>query len=382
MTDSTPSHLEPRLVERPEQLESLAADMQAATHIGIDSESNSMHAYRERVCLIQLALDDELYVVDPITLDDADAIARAFGPVLEDVDRTVVLHGGEYDVAVFKREYGIAMRGLFDTQQAASMLGWERTGLGALVERVHGTKLGKAYAKHDWGRRPLERAPLRYALDDVRYLADLHAHLSDAVAEADIEEEVAIANAAVEAAAEHAQVFDPAGFWKQKGVKELDAEARLRLQALWAWREQVASELDRPPGRLLNGQQMVALARRPPRSSAELRKARLPGRLRGRFGAGLLEAIRSADEGEVELLPRPAARRRAPEDRKVADRERKLKAWRRSEAEARNLALAVVLPSRALSWLAEHPDADWAEAPQLGPKRLRVYGDRLRELLS
>lgn len=361
-----------------EQLEALAAEAAEAEHLGLDSESNSMFVYRERVCLIQLSVDARLVLIDPFDLPRGPDALTPLKALLEDPARPLVLHGGEYDVAVFKREFDISLRGIFDTQQAASFLGWSRTGLGSLVETICGVKLTKAYAKHDWGKRPIPDPALDYALDDVRYLARLHAHLAEAVREADLQEELSIANEAVEDAAPHANVFHPDGFWKIKGIKELDSAGRRVLQELYAWREQIAEAVDRPPGRLLNNQAMIALARRPPADDAQLRRTRLPPVVKRKYARSLLAAVQRA--GSKALLPQPPKRELPPKP--VEKREKKLKDWRRKEADARGVPLTVVLPGRALSWLAEDPSRNWSDAPQLGSKRLERYGAQLRKMLG
>ncbi len=360
-------------------MEALATRMQAAKHIGLDSESNSMHVYRERVCLVQLAVDEELVLIDPFAFDEAARALDPIAPVLRDPERDLVLHGGEYDVAVFKRAFDIPLRGVFDTQQAASHLGWPSTGLGAVVERVCGVPLAKAYARYDWGERPLDLGALRYALDDVRYLAQMHGALREAVREGGIEEEVAIANQAVEDAAEHSQNFDPAGFWRVKGVRDLDAAGKRRAQTLWQWRESAAQRADRPPGRLVNNQQLLALARRGPKDAKALSRCGLPGWLRRREGEGIVAAVAEADAPELELIAAPKPARMPPE---LRAREKKLKAWRRAESESRGVPLAVVLPARTLAWLAEDPTRDWDEAPMFGAGRRARYEAALRAALG
>jgi ribonuclease D len=361
-----------------DEIEGLREAIAGARHFGIDSESNSMFVYRERVCLVQLSIDERLVLIDPCELPRGPTALAALKGLMEDPARSIVLHGGEYDVAVFKREFDISLRGVFDTQQAATFLGWPRTGLGSLVESVCGVKLTKAYAKHDWGKRPIPEPALAYALDDVRYLAALHAHLEAEVAKADLDEEVAIANRAVEGAAAHGSTFNPAGFWRVKGMKELNEHGKRTLQSLYLWREKMAEALDRPPGRLLNNQAMVALARRPPKDESELRRTRLPPVIKRKHGRSLLHALSKSTE--TELLPRPL-RREVP-SKAVDKREKRLKDWRRKEAEARGVPLTVVLPGRALSWLAEDPSRDWTEAPQFGAKRMNKYAEQLRELLG
>jgi ribonuclease D len=377
MSESPPPEPVPEPLTAPDEIEALARRVEAAGEVAIDTESNSMFVYRERICLVQLAFADEAVAVDPLAFD-----ARAIEPlrsVLEDPEFPVYLHGGEYDVAVLKREWSMNLRGLFDTQQAASFLGWERTGYGSLVERVRSVKLDKAHARHDWGRRPIDPAALAYALDDVRHLRPLVEYLREELRQADLEQEVELANRAVEGVAAHHVSFDPAGFHRIKDARKLDEAQRLRLQVLFAWRDERARIEDRPPGRLLNQHVLISLARRPPRTKAELRRVRLPGAVARRHGESLLQALADAEAKPPESVPAPAKRRRPAAERKRVDR---LKAWRREEAERRGVSLSVVLPAPSIEALAVDPSLDLEQVPQLGSKRIRLYAEQIRSCLG
>ena len=148
----------------------LASSLAGSSWHALDSESNSGFVYRERLCLLQLNVDGRLWLVDLLALEGGERALELLRSALESPDVTTFVHGGEFDVGCLKRDYGIALQGLWDSQQAASFLGWEKTGYGALVERICGVGLPKAYAHYDWGKRPLDDGPLLYALNDVSYL--------------------------------------------------------------------------------------------------------------------------------------------------------------------------------------------------------------------
>ncbi len=202
-------------IDTPAGLAEVAAACASAPWIALDTESNSMHAYTERCCLVQINAGGRMFVLDPIALG-APALAALKAP-LEDPAITVWLHGGEYDAAVMRRDFAIQMRGVFDSQQAASMLGWEKTGYGAVVERQLGVQLAKDFAQYDWATRPVDPGALAYAIDDVRYLPDAAAQLRELIIAADLVEETAIACRAVEDAG-WGGGFDPGGFYLVKGA--------------------------------------------------------------------------------------------------------------------------------------------------------------------
>lgn len=361
-------------VDRPEGLAAVVQACLAAPWIALDTESNSMHAYRERCCLIQINAGGAIFVLDPLALG-AEAVSGLRAP-LEDPSRTVWLHGGEYDCAVMRRDFAIQLRGVFDSQQAAAMLGWDRTGYGGVVERLLGIALAKDFAQEDWAKRPVDPGALQYAVDDVVHLPAVGEQLRALVAEAGLAEETAIACAAVEEAT-WGGGYDPGGFWRVKGARELPRPCLPVLAALWAWRDGVARDMDRPPGRVLNNEVLLALCRKPIVTWAQLKHAGVKGSLLADRGEALLACLRQANSQPGEVPPPVKHREVAPEEE---EREKRLKDWRRTEAERRQVSLQAVLPARALEHLKRYGADDLAAAPQLGAKRIALYGDKLRTL--
>jgi ribonuclease D len=342
-------------------LAELAAALAEAPWVALDSESNSMFAYHERVCLLQLNVAGQLWLIDPFALAGEGARPEAGGEALAPLAEPLAnpklriwVHGGEYDVACLKRDFALSLSNLFDTQQAASFLGWQRTGYAAVVEAVCGVELAKEHTQYDWSQRPIDESALRYALDDVIHLPEVGAELRSRIAAADLEEELELANRSV-------------------------AEAPAHDNRLYAWRDQKGRELDMPPGRLIANVPLVMLAAKAPRDRAALRRARLRGSFVREHGDELLELIEQALREPPEPPPRP--RKPRPPAGQTA-RAKALKAWRREEAERRELPPHVILPPRALDWLAAEGAEDLDACPELGAKRAARYGEVLRQLCS
>jgi ribonuclease D len=248
--------------------ERLLEAVEAHAVVALDTESNSFHVYRERVCLLQLSTSDRDWVVDPFALD-----VKPLGALLS--RREVVLHGADYDVRCLKREFGWTLPRLFDTMVAARRLGREGLGLSALVQARFGVKLAKEFQRSDWGRRPLSSEQIHYAALDTHFLIAIRDELAAelerrGLADAALEEFKRIA--AVEP---RVRVFDKEGWRKLKGARDLDTAGRALLRALWIGREERASALDRPPFKVLPESALVEIARRRPRTQDEL--ARIPG---------------------------------------------------------------------------------------------------------
>lgn len=284
--------LHPILVADASGIASLVEALRSEPVIALDTESNSFHVYRERVCLIQLSTPGADFVVDPFAVDP-----RPLGAVLS-AGSTVVLHGADYDVRCLKREYGIGLPSLFDTMAAARRLGRPGLGLSALVEQHFGVRLTKDFQRSDWGRRPLSAEQVSYAALDTHYLLRLHALLSTELRARDLEEEVRRECARIAAVEPRPKVFDPEGWRRLKGVRQLDGEGKGVLRELWIAREERARELDRPPFKVMPEHTMIEVARERPRTMQAL--LRVPGVTQvvlRRMGSAALATLRPPPNG-------------------------------------------------------------------------------------
>jgi len=283
---SSPPRLEPVLVADARALDELLAALAAEPAVALDTESNSFHVYRERVCLIQLSTRGGDFVVDPFAVD-----VRPLGPVLASAE-AVVLHGADYDVRCLKREYGFALPSLFDTMAAARRLGRAGLGLSALVEEHFGVALSKDFQRSDWGRRPLAAEQVRYAALDTHFLLALFDLLAGELRERGLWEAAKVEFARIAAVEPRPRVFDPEGWRRLKGARDLDAGGRAVLRALWILREERAGALDRPPFKVMPEQAMLEVARRRPKAEQDL--LRIPGVtsvVLRRMGDALLAAL-------------------------------------------------------------------------------------------
>jgi ribonuclease D len=364
------------VVDSLEALRDVVQALKTADWCALDTESNSMFVYRERICLMQVNAAGKLFLIDTLALPyGADTYAE-LKPILEDPNKVTFLHGGEYDVTCLKRDFGIGVRGVFDSQQAASYLGWEKTGYGSIVEKICAVTLTKAFTQYDWATRPLDAGAVRYAVDDVVYLPKVCEHLRAAVAEADLSDEVAIANEAVMASF-WSGGFDPEDMWRIKGVRDVPIKSLPTLAALYVWRNQIAEQENRPPGRMLNSEVLLALARNAPTNYSGLKRLGLKSWFLSAHGDALMAVIKNAQAQPPALPDRPKHRDVSEDEHR---RETSLKDWRRSESETRKVPLQVVLPAKALEYLKQHGAFNLDQVPQLGAKRIARYGGKIRDL--
>jgi len=285
----------PRLVADPSALAALVAELRSEPILALDSESNSFHVYRERVCLLQLSTRHADVVVDPLAVDP-----RPLGEVLCD-GREVVLHGADYDVRCLHREYGWRMPRLFDTMAAARRLGRTGVGLAALVEARFGVRLSKSFQRSDWGRRPLAADQLAYAALDTHFLLELRDELSGELERTGKLEEARKEFERIAGVEFRERVFDPEAWRRMRGARDLDPRGRAVLRALFLAREERARALDRPPFKVLGDEALLEVAKRRPRTVEELATVRgvTPPVLR-KLGEAMLRAVSEAEaEGEA-----------------------------------------------------------------------------------
>ena len=366
-----------------EELERLVAELRGGRTVALDSESDSLHHHREKVCLVQVAAEGgRTWLIDPLALRDL----RPLAPLIADPEVTKVFHGADYDVTTMKRDFGFTFAGLFDTMIAARFLGLPAVGLQAVAQSELGIVLSKDSQKDDWSRRPLTPTQERYAREDVRHLHTLKERLADRLAEqgrlAWVQEECE-AVAALPAAQRRSE---PDAWQKIKGVRQLPPRAREVVKHVVAWRDAMAEETDIPAFRILNTEALFALARTPPRDEAALRGVRAIWPRWRRQAPALLSAVERAlatPESELAAIPSsPRPPQVPPETKRRID---VLRAWRTEEAVQLALDISIVLPQRLLEKVAEANPRSPAELERVeGLRRWRVtaLGDSLLRALA
>jgi ribonuclease D len=259
--------------------------------LAVDTEADSFHHYREKVCLVQLSAGGRHALVDPLASIDLGPLSRP----LADASIRKVLHGADYDVRLLSRDFGLILDGLFDTMIAARLLGEPALGLAALLEKHLGVALDKAHQKADWSRRPLPEPMRAYAVDDTRHLETLASILAerlDALGRTAWMAEECGRLCAVRW--RDRRDDDPQAYRRTKGSRSLDRAGLAVLRELWGWRDGMARMRDRPAFKIVRDEILVALAKDPPTAVADLaRVAGFPSSLlKGSPGHDLVDAAR------------------------------------------------------------------------------------------
>lgn len=374
------------IATRAEQLAGVAERCARAEAIAVDVEANGLHAFRPRLCTVQLAWpegdDVHVAIVDALALR-VDTLAPAFG----ERGPVKVLHDLTYDARLLA-ESGAPLARVRDTSVAARLLGFKATGLAAVALSELGVVLEKRFQQHDWSRRPLEAEHLAYLAGDVAHLLAIDAQLAARAAAQDIADEIA-----EECAHKLASALAPPrdarpAYARIKGAPALDRVGRAVLRRLVEARDRIADSLDVPAFKVVGNDLLLELARLRPTSEPALRSLRVSGiGAAARHATALVGAIRRGlEDGDVPEEDRAAFERPRVDRAAIAlrrARETQLSAWRRDEARRRGVDEQAVLPGHCAQELvqlfvacdAADPDlaARIAAIPGLGAKRFARY---------
>ena len=358
------------------ELSALADSLRGRRALALDTESDSLHHHREKVCLVQVGIEDGGWLVDPLS----GCSLSPLGPLLADPGVVKVLHGADYDVTTLKRDFGFEFAGLFDTMIAARFLGLTEIGLQALLRTEFGIALTKDSQKDDWSRRPLTPTQEAYALADVTHLIALYERLAARLETAGRLEWVREESAAVAALEPARRGRDPEAWQKVKGVRRLTRRQQAVLRGVHAWRDALAERTDVPAFKLLSAETLMELAERQPRDITALAaiKGLLP-RLR-READAILAAIARASELPEDELPLLTSAPRPVVSEATRRRIDALRSWRAAEAARLAVDVSVVLPQRLLERVAEldpRAPADLEKVEGLRRWRCLVFGEAL-----
>ena len=259
-------------VETQESLAEVLVKALKASRVALDTEFHRERTYWPKVALLQLKINDEIFLIDPLAVD--------LTPLAEVLNSDVVfvMHAASQDIEVLERACGVGPRHLFDTQVAAGFTGMSTPSLSALVERYVGLRLPKGDRLTDWFERPLRKNQQDYAANDVQYLFEIHDRLVS-----DLKEAGRLDWALIECELVHQRSkpnLSPDLAWTRiKEARHLRGKPRCVASVLAQWREVTAQRKDVPIRFVLSDLALVGIAQRAPTTINELKAIRgLDGR--------------------------------------------------------------------------------------------------------
>jgi ribonuclease D len=277
-----------QVIDTEQKLAAFLPALRAAKWVAVDTEADSLHAYPEKVCLIQISTVSSDRLIDPLA-------GLNLGPLLEALSgRELILHGADYDLRLLRKHHEFVPSAIFDTMLAARLLGLRQFGLGHLVEKYLAVKLEKGAQKANWAMRPLTERMEHYAHNDTRHLKSLADQLR---AELQAKGRLAwhqesCARLIQDSTQLHVPDLD--SVWRIRGSHLLAPPALAVLRELWKWREKEAVAANKPPFFVMSHEALVNIA-------AEAALSRpiepfLPKHLSERRRGGLLKAVAHARE--------------------------------------------------------------------------------------
>ena len=351
------------------ELRALVKELSQHSSVAVDTESNSLHAYHEQVCLIQFSTADTDYLVDPLALDDISSLEKIFSS--SKIEK--IFHAAEYDLICLKRDFDFSVTNIFDTRWAVRVLGYAKDGLDGLLGEKFNVKVNKKYQKADWGRRPLPPEQINYARLDTHYLLPLKDML-----QAELEEK-GLLQLACEDFERACDVEIPTAkpvLWARMSNNHNFTPRELTiLKEVYECREQIAEQLDRPTFKVMGDKQLFDIARLPPQHPDELFGLGLSNKQVKRWGKAVLQAV---EKGQTAPIVKPQQPER-PNDAYLS-RLDALKNWRKNAARKMQVESDVVLPRQLMEMIAEHGPRSILELSDLltgSPWRMARFGPQI-----
>ena len=345
-----------------------------AASLSVDTESNSLYVYREQICLIQISIEHEDYLIDTLAIHDLSPLAFLFANPKQEK----IFHAAEYDIICLKRDYGFEIANIFDTMVAARILGEPSVGLASLLQSRLQITLEKKYQRANWGIRPLSESMLDYARHDSHYLFPLRVILERELKEHhlwDLALEDFRLGCEVYA---HTQLPIPATWWKVAGATEISPSEAAVLQALCNFREDQASARNLPPFKILPNDVLLYLSKEQPAELADLSTVRgLSPLLIQRYGTALIDTIKLGRASEPLLRPNKIR----PDD-KFLRRLDALKEWRKLKGKELKVESDVILPREILETIAAENPASSQQLHSLMAQTPWRYQHFAREIFA
>ncbi|MEE4193666.1 MAG: ribonuclease D [Anaerolineae bacterium] len=359
-------------------LQKMITDLCAHSIIAVDTESNSLFAYYEQVCLIQFSTPETDYLVDTLAIEDLSSL----GSIFSNPDIENVFHAAEYDLICLKRDFGFTFTNIFDTMVGARNLGWKRTGLGNILEENFGVKVNKKYQRANWGKRPLEQAQLDYARTDTHYLIQLRHLIHDELVRMgrwDMAKEQFRQAVNVNIPEPNDPILT---CWRSCRSADLNERQRTVLYEICRYREEYAQRINRPPFKVLSKEIMIRVAQECPRSIDTLQqKTNLKGRNLERHGKGLVQAVQRGLRSPIFRDQRQYNHYNETYQMNLEI----LREWRKNQAKTLNVESDVVMTRGTMEGIAHRNPQTMEElkkAMRQCPERFDQYGQHILYILQ
>ncbi len=362
----------PEYIDTREKLIAACERLAPARVLCMDTEFHREKTYYPQFALMQVSSRNDCFLIDPLAIKDLSPVWQ----VLHEQDKTKVFHAARQDIEIILRESGKIPKPLFDTQTAASLLGYGlQVGFGSLVQRLLNTSLPKQESFSDWIARPLRRAQLAYAADDVLYLMPVYQQLKQELEAAGrlgwLEEEQSSL-----CSTNTYENIPEEMFRHVKSANRLKPRGLAVLRTLAAWRERQAQARNIPRRRILADEVLVELARRVNGEDISFERIRgIRGDIIRKYGDDIRAAWHAGRACPEEQWPR--SRPRTNHSAGTELRREMLSALVKLRADERHIAASILASKSDLSVL-----ASWGKCPDALPPKVACLQGWRHELVG
>ena len=337
-----------KFIESEKELQRVCEDLSKEKIIGVDLEADSMHCFKEKICLIQIATEKQAYLIDPFEINAAPCFIR----VLENKDVMTVFHGSDFDIRTLDREYQARVKNLFDTEIACRFLGVKERGLGALLKKHFNVDANKKFQKEDWSKRPLRQDMIEYSVGDVTHLIRLKDILTR-----QLEEKGRLSWAReefeIQAGVRYEDNHSFPLFLKFKGAGKMDNRTLAVLENLLEMRLSIAEKKDLPLFKVISNASIQTMAVEKPVTIDKMLQTRvLSPKQAGMYGNLCVEAIVRALNTAHKDLPSYPKMRRPKRDEKAEARIERLKKMRENLSLSMDMEPGLLLNNAAIECIA------------------------------
>ena len=338
------------MVESYSDLLDMKKEIKQNNFVSFDLEGNGLHRYPEKVCLLQFATDKNIYLVDPIIINDITPLGEIF------IDSSIqkIIHASGYDIRCLDRDWGFKIKNIFDTSIAASFTGSNRLGLNSILNEHLFLNLSenKTFQKADWTNRPLNKNLIKYASQDVIYLKTLRDSLIKKLENLGRLDWV-IEECKILELIRYECKDEENAYLSIKGSGILDVRGITVLSFLYKFREIEAKKRDRPPFKIISDRKLLELSQNWQKEKNKLYKMDLNEdgfyfRLYKAFEEGLNSKLKTRPKVDKKII-------KISHDDQIHMRERfdHLKTWRIKISKKLNLAPSIIWPLASLNRLAK-----------------------------
>lgn len=359
------------------QLQQTAALLTNEKVIAFDLEADSMHHYREQVCLLQISTEQKNYIVDPLVCPDFSHLV----PIFSNPAIVKIFHGADYDVRMLHRGFGIEIINLFDTMIACQFLGEPAVGLAAVLKKRFGVDLDKKYQQADWSRRPLPPEMLDYAAKDTSLLIPLHKELT-AELTAKGRMDWVLEECELLSRVRSSERCDEPLSARFKGASRMKRDELAVLESVLRFRDEEAQKRDLPPFKIIGNEAVREIAERNPSSVADFNGiSGFSPKLVERYSRAVLTAVREGRRLPRESLPVFETRRRSERTAHQDERLKKLKEWRTAKSAELGIDAGILVNNALLESLSESTPAGPADLKGLKGWHAAVFGEDIYRIL-